>query len=108
MKNCTTLTHTKQVLTTISSIPHQLFYSRCTSQRHELKIYFYKELSNVTWEEFLTTKLGYRSIHNPAQTAFFMAVGGRWRKAAFYFKLKKQHKPVMVILHTSWILTIEK
>ena len=55
---------------------------------------------------------------------FFMVAAEQWEKVAYYFKLKKQLKPVMVILHailfsledavvhltvsnTIWIPTIE-
>ena len=41
-------------------MPHQLFAAglQATDIYPELKKYFYKENSNVTWEEFLTTKFG--------------------------------------------------
>ena len=48
----------KKILTTINGMPHQLFAARLqiTDIYPELKKYFYKEHSNVTWEDFLTTK----------------------------------------------------
>ena len=51
----------KKILTTITGMPHQLFAAGLQARDiyPELKKYFYKENSNVTWEEFLTTKLGY-------------------------------------------------
>ena len=41
-------------------MPHQLFTAGLQARDiyPELKMYFYKEKSNVTWEEFLTTKSG--------------------------------------------------
>ena len=41
-------------------MPHQLFAAGLQARDiyPELKKYFYKESSNVTWEEFLTTKFG--------------------------------------------------
>ena len=41
-------------------MPHQLFAAGLQAKDiyPELKKYFYKEHSNVTWEEFLTTKFG--------------------------------------------------
>ena len=41
-------------------MPHQLFAAGLKARDiyPELKNYFYKEHSNVTWEEFLTTKFG--------------------------------------------------
>ena len=49
-----------KVLVTINGIPHQLFATRLrvVDIYLELKKYFYKENSNVTWEDFLTTKFG--------------------------------------------------
>ena len=41
-------------------MPHQLFAAGLQTRDiyPELKKYFYRERSNVTWEEFLTTKFG--------------------------------------------------
>ena len=44
----------KKILVTINGMPHQLFAAGL--QAAELAKYFYREHSNVTWEEFLTTK----------------------------------------------------
>ena len=50
-----------QILTTINGMPHQLFAAGLQARDiySELKKYFYIENSNMTWEEFLTTNLGY-------------------------------------------------
>ena len=50
----------KKILTTISGIPHQLYPGGVLSRDifPEVKKYFYKPDSNVTWGEFLTTKFG--------------------------------------------------
>ena len=50
----------KKILTTINGMPHQLFVAGLQARDiyRELKKYFYREHSNVTWEEFLTTKFG--------------------------------------------------
>ena len=51
-------------------MPHQLFPTNLQARDiyPELKKYFYREHSNVTWDEFLTTKFGLwidtRSITN--------------------------------------------
>ena len=47
------------ILVTINGMPQQLFAAALQPRKiyPELKKYFYKEHSNVTWEEFLTTKL---------------------------------------------------
>ena len=50
----------KKILVTINGMPHQLFAAGLKARDiyPELKKYFYREHSNVTWEEFLTTKFG--------------------------------------------------
>ena len=50
----------KKILVTINGMHHQLFAARLKARGiyPELKKYFYKKNSNVTWEEFLTTKFG--------------------------------------------------
>ena len=48
----------KKILVTINGMPHQLFAAGLQARDiyPELRKYFYKEQSNVAWEEFLTTK----------------------------------------------------
>ena len=48
----------KKILVTINVMPHQLFAAGLQAREiyPELKKYFYKEKSDVTWEYFLTTK----------------------------------------------------
>ena len=50
----------KKILVTINGMPHQLFAAGLQARDiyPETKKYFYREHSNVTWEEFLTTKFG--------------------------------------------------
>ena len=50
----------KKVLTTVNGMPRQLFAARLQARDiyPEIKTYFNREHSNVTWKEFLTTKLG--------------------------------------------------
>ena len=50
----------KKILITINGMPHQLFATGLQARDiyPELKKYFQKEHSNVTWEEFLTTGFG--------------------------------------------------
>ena len=50
----------KRILVTINDMPHQLFAAGIQARDiyRELKKYFYKENSNVTWKDFLTTKFG--------------------------------------------------
>ena len=49
----------KKILVMINGDPHQLFKAGLQTRDiyPELKFFFYKEQSNVTWEEFLTTKI---------------------------------------------------
>ena len=51
----------KKILATINGMPHQLFAAGLQDRDiyPELKKYFHREHSNVTWEEFLTTKFGF-------------------------------------------------
>ena len=48
----------KKILVAINGMPHQLFAAGLQAREiyPELKKYFYKENSDVTWEDFLTTK----------------------------------------------------
>ena len=50
----------KKILVTINGMPHQLFAAGLQARDiyPEIKKYFYREHSNVTWEEFLTTQFG--------------------------------------------------
>ena len=50
----------KKVLVTINGMPHQLFVAglQAGDIYPEMKKYFYKEHSDVTWEDFLSTKFG--------------------------------------------------
>ena len=50
----------KKISTTINWMPHQPFAAGLQARDiyPELKKYFYREHSNVAWEEFLTTKFG--------------------------------------------------
>ena len=50
----------KKISTTINGMSHQLFAAELQA-RHiypKIKKYFYRKHSNVTWQEFLTTKFG--------------------------------------------------
>ena len=50
----------KKILVTINGMPHQLFAAGLQAKDiyPEIKKYFYKEHSDLTWGEFLTTKVG--------------------------------------------------
>ena len=84
----------KKILTTINGMPHQLFAAELQARDiyPEIKKYFYKEHSNVTWEEFLTTKLGLwintRSSTDNALHGSGMAV----EKSGILLQIKKMPK----------------
>ena len=48
----------KKILVAINGMPHKIFVAELQAREiyPELKKYFYKENSDVTWEDFLTTK----------------------------------------------------
>ena len=48
----------KKILVVINGMPHKIFVAELQAREiyPELKKYFYKENSDVTWEDFLTTK----------------------------------------------------
>ena len=48
----------KKILVTINGMPHQLFAAVLQAREihPEVRKYFYKENSDMTWEDFLTTK----------------------------------------------------
>ena len=77
----------KKVLTTINGTPHQLFAAGLQAKDiyPDIKKYFYKENSDVMWDEFLTTK-------------FSLWVDTRSRTDN---TLHGSGRPVMVILHTT-------
>ena len=53
-----TIQASRKILVTINGMPHQLYVGGLQARDiyPELKKYFYKENSDVTWEEFLATK----------------------------------------------------
>ena len=76
--------NTKKILTKINDMSHQLFAAGLKARNiyHEVKMYFYKEHSNVTWKEFLTTKFG-RWICARVLTTPFMAAAWQWKKVTY-------------------------
>ena len=82
-------------------MPHQLFAGVLHAKNiyTELKINFYKSHSNVTWEEFLTTKFELRIDTRSITDNFLRGSGREMKKVAFYFNFKKQLKAIIVIFH---------
>ena len=95
----------KKILTTINRMPHQLFAAGLQARDiyPELKRYFYKENSNVTWERFLTTKFGFWKDTRSSTDNTLYGSGRAVEKVAYYFRLKKYLRPVMVILHATYL-----
>ena len=94
----------KNVLVTINGMPHQLFEAglKASEIYSELKKYFYKENSDVTWEDFLTTKF---AIWVDTRSSINNTLHGSGRiveKVVYCFRLKKYLKPV-VILHATYL-----
>ena len=96
----------KKILTTINGMSHHLFAAELQARDifSELKKHFYKEHSNVTWKEFLTTKFGLW-IDTRSSTSNTLH-GSSWqcKKVAYYFRWKKHLRPVMVILHATCLV----
>ena len=80
-------------------MPRQLFMAGLEARGiyRELKKYFCKESSNVTWEEFLTTKFRlWIDTHSSIDST--LHGGGRAvEKVAYCFRLKKHLKSMVVI-----------
>ena len=63
-------------------MPHKLFAAGLQAREiyPELSKYFYKENTDVTWEDFLTTKFAYGLIHVRTLITHFMAAAEQWKK----------------------------
>ena len=83
-------------------MPNQLFGAGIQARDiyPELKIYFYKEHSNVTWEEFITTKFRLW-IDTRSSTTLFMVAAEQWKKVTYCFRSKRYLRLVKVILHAT-------
>ena len=80
----------KKILATINGMPHQLFAAGLQARDlyPELKKYFYKEHSNVTWEEFLRTKFGLW-IYTRSSTDNTLHGSGRGKKSGILLQIEK-------------------
>ena len=79
---------------------HELFASglKASGIYPELSKYFYKENSDVTWEEFLTTKFGLWIDTRASTNNILHDSGMTVEKSGICFRSKKHLKPVVVIL----------
>ena len=90
-------------------MPHQLFAAvlRARDIYPELEKYFYRgpSLSDVTWEEFLTTKYAlWIDRRSSTDNTLFMAMVGQWKKVMYCFRSKKHLKQVVVTLHATYLV----
>ena len=93
----------KKILVTINGMPHQLFAVGLQARDIylELKKYFYREHSNVTWEKFLTTKFGLWIDTGPSTKNALHGSGRAVEKSEILLQIEKHLRPVMVILHAT-------
>ena len=100
----------KKILVTINGIPHQLFAAGLKAREFylELKKHFYKDNSDVTWEDFLTTKFALwidtrLSIDNTLNDS------GRAveKKVVYCFRSKEHLKPVGILHATCLALRMQ-
>ena len=84
----------------INGDPHQLFEAGLQARDiyPELKKFFYKKHSNLTWEEFLTQNLLCGLIRSQVLTTHFMVVLEKCIKV-YCFRWKKHPRLVVGILH---------
>ena len=76
-------------------MPHQLFVAGLPARDiyPELKKYFYKEHSNLTWEEFLTTKFGLCIDTRSSTDNTFHGSGRAVEKSGILLQIEKAPEP---------------
>ena len=57
----------------------------------------------MTWEEFLTTKFGLWIDTRSSTSNTLHGSGRAVKKVAYYFRLKKDLRPVMVVLKATYL-----
>ena len=95
----------KKILTTINGMPHQLFATGLQARDiyPEQKKYIYREHSDVTWEEYLTTKFALLIDRRSSTDNTLHRSGRIVGKVVYYFRLKKYLRLVLVILHATFL-----
>ena len=95
----------KKILTTISVMPHQLFAAGLQARDIYLEIrkYFFREHSNVTCEEILTTKFGLWIDSRLSTDNTLHSSGRTVEKSGILLQIEKVPGPVMVILHAMYL-----
>ena len=84
----------KNILTTIIGMPHQLLAVALQVRDiyPELKKYFYKENSNVTWEDFLATKFGLWTDTRSSTDNTLRGSGRAVEKSGILLQIEKAHE----------------
>ena len=74
-------------------VPHQLFVAGLQARDiyPELKKYFYREHSNVTWDEFLTTKFGLLIDTRSSTDNTLHSSGRAMEKSGILLQIEKAH-----------------
>ena len=91
--------------TTVNGMPHQRFAAGLQARDiyPELKKYFYREYSNVTWEEFLTTKFELWIDTRLSTDNTLHGSGRAVEKSGILLRSKKYLRLVIVILHATYL-----
>ena len=81
----------KNILVTINDMPHQLFGAGLQWREiyPELRKYFYKENSDVTWEDFLTTKFALWIDTGSSTNKALHCSGRAVEKSGILFQIEK-------------------
>ena len=96
----------KKILVTINRMPHQLFAAGLQARNiyPEIKKYFYREHSNVIWEEFLITKFGLWIDTRSSTDNTLHGSGRTVKKVVYCFRSKKHLRLVTMILHVTCLV----
>ena len=99
----------KIILVTINGMPYQLFAAGLQAREiyPELSKYFYKENSDVTWEDFLTTKFALSIDTSSNIDNTLLGSGRAVEKVAYCFKSKKHLKSVVILCATCLALKMQ-
>ena len=90
----------KKALITINGVPHELFAAGLKARGIclELSKHSYKENSDMTWEQFLTTNFWLWIDTRASTNNAFHGNGMTVEKVVYCFRLKKHLKLVVVII----------
>ena len=99
----------KKILVSVNGMPHQLFAAGLQEREiySELKKCFYKENSDVTWEDFFTTKFAIWIDTRSSTNNTLHGSGRQWKKVVYYFRSKKHLKPAVILQGTYLALKMQ-